>query len=238
MIDEKTLELIHAEIDGELPEQHRAELSRHLLSSPEARAAREELRRVCALLDRVQPVEPPPDLRASILGAVKLPGSAAGTQGPQRFWAPPGILRYAAVFAGGLIVSAIAFQVGLDREGGLDVSQVAGTMVSQDPVASTKAVDTVNVALEQVRGSVSLFRSPTMRVVEFDLAARQPVEVVVVHDGQEARFTGFGQTGAGGNQRYALVLDGPGQEGAPIELRFLSSGTLVHRDTLEVPASR
>ena len=235
MIDERYLEFIQADIDGELPDEHRAELSRFLLASPEARAVRDELKRVSAALDGVAPAEPPPELRASILSAVRPAARSSSLRG---FWPSRGTLRYAAVFAGGLLVSSIAFQLGAGQHSAPDVSQVAGTMASRNGESASGPVDTISVSLEQVRGSVSLFRSQTARVVEFDLVAKQPVEVVVAHDGQEARFSGLGKGEAGGAQRYALVIDGAGQEGAPIELRFLASGTVVHRDVLVAPASR
>jgi hypothetical protein len=234
MVDEKYIELIQAEVDGELPEQHRADLSRFLLTNPEARALRDELRQVCGTLGRVPAAEPPPGLRDSILAAI--PATTAATM-PRRSSATRfQYFRVAAAFAGGLLVSAIAFQVGADRQAAFDVSEVAGTLASQDPVARSAPVDTASVSLEQVSGTVSLFRSATMRVVEFDLAVRQPVEVVVVHDGQQARFSGLGP--ASGNQRYALVLEGAGKAGSPVEIRFLASGAEIHRDVLEVPATR
>jgi hypothetical protein len=238
MIDEKYLELIQADVDGELPEQHRAELSRYLLASPEARGLRDELRQVCGALGQVPTAEPPPGLRDSILATIPrpAPGTAPSTVPMVRARFP--LYRVAAAFAGGLLVSAIAFQLGDDRGARLDVSQVAGTLASQDPVARSAPVDTVQVSLDQAEGTVSLFRSATMRVVEFDLAVQQPLDVVVVHDGQEAWFSGLGKAGSAGNQRYALVLDGPGQAGLPIEIRFLASGAEIHRDVLEVPATR
>jgi hypothetical protein len=237
MIDEKYLELIQADVDGELPDRDRAELSRFMLANPDAHAVRDELKRLCSTLDQVRQVEPPPELRGSILAAVRLPPPAAGSRSPRSFLRYSGAVRYAAAFAGGLIVSGIAFQVASDRNAGLDVSDVAGTMVSQDPVSRSGPVDSVRVSLDQVSGTVSLFRSPSMRVVEFDLAAHEPVEVAVVHDGQEARFSGFGQSGGVAAQRYALVLDGPGVEGAPIEIRFLSAGAVIHSESLKVPPS-
>jgi hypothetical protein len=237
MIDEKYLELIQADVDGELPDRDRAELSRFMLANPDAHAVRDELKRLCSALGKVRRAEPPPELRASILAAVPLQAPAAGSRSPRSFLPQSGVLRYAAAFAGGLIVSAIAFQVASDRSAGLDVSDLAGTMVSQDPVSRSGPVDSVHVSLDQVSGTVSLFRSSSMRVVEFDLAAREPVEVVVVHDGQEARFSGFGQSGGAAAQRYALVLDGAGVEGAPIEIRFLTAGAVIHSESLKVPPS-
>jgi hypothetical protein len=236
MIEEKYIELIQADVDGELPEQHRAELSRYLLASPEARALRDELRQVCGALDQLPAAEPPPGLKGAILAAVPLPAAGVAAALKRSNWARFPILRVAAAFAGGMLVSAIAFQLGPDRQASLDVSEIAGTLASHDPVTGSAPVDTVQVSLDQAQGTVSLFRSATMRVVEFDLAVQQPLDVVVVHDGQQARFSGLGQ--AGGKQRYALVLEGPGQAGSAIGLRFLASGGEVHRDVLEVPASQ
>ena len=111
-------------------------------------------------------------------------------------------------------------------------------MASNDPVAGSAPVDTVTVAMEQVSGTVSLFRSASMRVVEFDLAARQPLEVVVTQEGREARFSSVGGPDSGASHRYALVLDGPGEEGVPIEVRFIASGVLVHEDSLVAGEAR
>jgi hypothetical protein len=238
MIEQKYLELIQADVDGELQEQHRAELSRFLLANPEARALREELRRICTALDQVPMAEPPAALKESILASVHLPTAGPATAPTRAGSARFQVLRIAAAFAGGLLVSAIAFQLGADRPAGLDVSEMAGTLASHDPVDRSAPVDTVKVSLGRASGTVSLFRSATMRVVEFDLAVQQPLDVVVMHDGQQARFSGLGQAGNAGNQRYALVLEGAGQPGSSIELRFLASGTEIHRDVLEVPASR
>ena len=236
MIEEKYIEFIHAEADGELPEQHRAELSRYLLANPEARTLRDELRKVCAALDGMPSVEPPTGLRASILEAAYLPAERAASTPMRASVSSLHRWRLAAAFAGGLLVSAIALQLGEDREAGLDVSQVAGTLASRDPVAHSEPVDTIQVSLDQAKGTVSLFRSATMRVVEFDLAVQQPLEVVVMHDGQEARFSGVPQAVSAGNQRYALVLEGAGQAGSAIDIRFLAGGTEIHRDELEVTA--
>jgi anti-sigma factor RsiW len=232
MIEEKYIEFIQADLDGELPEQHRAELSRYLLANPQARAMRDELRRLCGMLDQLPAFEPPPELKSSILAAVHLPAPVTPARSG---WVRFPVLRVAAAFAGGLLVSAIAFQLGSDRHAALDVSEVAGTLASRDPVARSAPVDTVEVSLDQATGNVSLFRSATLRVVQFDLAVQQPLEIVVMHEGQEARFSGLGQSG--GNQRYALVLEGAGETGSAIEVRFLASGAEVYRGTLEVAAS-
>ena len=238
MIDQKHLELIQADIDGELAEHDRAELARLLLANPDARAVHADLKRLCATLARVEPVEPPPALRASILDAVRL---AEGTAPPaiRRGWlGSPQTLRFAAALAGGALLSVLAFQIGLDRRSTVDVSQVAGTMASHESVPVSGPVDTVELALAQVSGSASLFQTQGARIVEFDLQARQPIEVLVVHDGQESRLSGIGQSGSGAPTRHALTLDGPGQDGSAIRLKFFASGELIHEDVLQAATPR
>lgn len=238
MIDQKHLELIQADIDGELAEHDRAELARFLLANPGARAVRDDLKRLCETLDRVEPVEPPPGLRASILEAVRLAEGKAAPACRRGGWGVPRTLRFAAVVAGGLLVSVLAFQIGLDRRSTLDVAQVAGTMASHESVAGSDPVDTVELALDQVSGSARLYQTQGARIVEFDLQARQPIEVVVIHDGQESRLTGIGQTGTGKPSRHALKLDGPGQDGSAIRLEFFASGELIHEDVLQAATPR
>ncbi|HQR25300.1 MAG TPA: hypothetical protein PK163_10975 [Steroidobacteraceae bacterium] len=237
MIDEKYIELIQADVDGELPEQARAELSRYLLAHPEARALRDELGRIHEVLARVTREDPPPGLRETILAAVRFRARPpVRGQGREAAWTAAGMLRYAAVFAGGLLVGAAAWQAGVDRASVFEVSEVAGTMVAGDPVSRSAPVDSFDVALDQVGGTVSLFGSPSMRVVQFDLDFRGPADVVVAHDGEVARFSGFTGESAGRNGRYALVLDGPGSMESPVQVSFVVDGRTVQTGTLHAAA--
>ena len=70
MVDRKYLALIQTEIDGELDDHQRAELSRRLLADPSARLLRDQMRRLCQALDGVESAEPPPQLRSDILAAL------------------------------------------------------------------------------------------------------------------------------------------------------------------------
>src|SRR5512135_2329165 len=108
MLDEKTFELLNAEIDGTLSATDRAELSRRLLESPELRALRDDLRRACAELDRLPRVEPPAGLREKILAALPQAGSATEAQARRGFAFGPRSLRFAAAIVGGVLVSALA----------------------------------------------------------------------------------------------------------------------------------
>ena len=98
MIEDRHIELIHAELDGELTSEQRAELSRVLLANPEARALRDELNRLFGALAKLEDAEPPrelPCLRAE--RDRRTPGPA---QSVRRSWYTGPVFRYAAVFVG------------------------------------------------------------------------------------------------------------------------------------------
>ena len=63
--------LIHAELDGDLSSQQRADLARLLLADPQLRALRDELKGLCNRLDAIGQVEPPPQLKDSILNRLR-----------------------------------------------------------------------------------------------------------------------------------------------------------------------
>ena len=210
MIELHTLALIHAEIDGELDAQQRAELARQLLAEPPLRALRGDLKRVCDTLDGVAAVEPPPQLRASILAA--LPPMAAMPAPPRRgAWASAAAARwrYAALFAGALFAAAFLYKASIGR--GPDANEMAGTMAGS--AARSTVLDTVQLHLEQLTGRASLYRGATGLHLELQLIASAPVDVLVASGGQTQRISGLGRPDSPGGPRTAIALVGsPGTE--------------------------
>jgi len=237
MIDEKFLELIHAEADGELPDEQRAELSRYLLANPEARAFREDLRNVCAALDRIEQVEPPPGLRESILEAVAAQAPVMAPIVPRQAGQAPRVLRYAAAFAGGLLVSAIAFQVGFESRDGLVIEELVGTMAGSGDGSTTRRLDSMRLDHAQITGEVGLYASGRTVMLTFDVAPRQATEVVVITDGREERIS-WNALGKPQPLRHAIALGELGQAGRSVMLRFTAGGVMIHEGVLEVPAAR
>jgi hypothetical protein len=226
MTDDGQTALIHGEIDGELDAQQRAELARRVLADPRARALREELRRLCTALDAIEAVEPPAQLRASILDA--LPPSRAPSRGlawPAPQW------RYAALIAGVLAAGAVVFEtVDGTRTGS---TEAAGTIASpRAPVT----LDTVRLGNGPVEGRVSLYRDLGGLSVAFELAADAPVDVLIASEGRTLRVNGLGQKGGGGGPT-AVALTGLGTGAQQtVDLTFLISGREVGRATLRAPA--
>jgi hypothetical protein len=223
MADSGHLALIHAEIDGELDGRQRGELARCLLADPEAKALREDLRRLCTALDALKDVDAPQELRQSILDA--LPQST-----PQRvrsWWSAPR-LRYAALIAGVLAAGTVVYEtVNGPRPA---ASDVAGTMAE---AGARAMVDTVRLGNGPVSGRVSLYRDSTGLGLEFELVASAPVDALVGSHGHTLRVNGLG--GREGRGRTAVALPGFGMRGEAVDVTFLMEGHPVGSATLRAP---
>jgi hypothetical protein len=229
------LPLIHAEIDGELDGSQRAELSRRLLADPEARALREDFRRLCGALDAMPEIEPPPELRAGILAALPaLPVAARAPAAPPRQpWASAHRWRYAAVLAGALAAGTVLF---VTVEGPRPAtSDTAGTMAA---ARAATTLDTVSLANGPIAGRVSLYRDASGLGLKFELATSAPVDVLVASDGYTIRIKDLGGKAATGEPGTTVALPGFKATGQAVNLTFLVAGREVANATLTAHESR
>ena len=182
-MNERAIELINAEIDGVLGGETRVELNRLLLADPAVRRLRDEMRRTCQALDAIAPDEIPAGLHESIMSA--LPATPIHCGRPVVSGGPgKPLFRYAAAFAGGLLVSALAFQFVGSSSPGLDPRDLAGTLVpARDAV--------VRIDLPAVKGQVVVAGTATGPVVVSRLAATSPVSVIASSEGHQVRLDGF-----------------------------------------------
>lgn len=247
MIDERHLELIHGEIDGENSAEESRELHQALDSSIECRALYEDLRRVSDLLQEAKPVEPPRQLRARIVDALPQPHPqprpAPGRVG--RGWLSMLTPGYAGAFAMGLVVAFGA--VSVQRWAGdaeLDMSQLAGTMTQHEAASQRLLID-----LDEISGSIVIRDQDPLLMVEFDLNSTGIVDVVATFDGADARFNGLAQrqgealavTAEGskvliknqGEQQLALFLSNPRNGAMSLDLGFYIDGRLIHQAGLD-----
>ena len=167
-----TLELINAEIDGVITGPQRAELNRLLLADPSARVWRDELTRTCGALDDLPREELPAGLHEAIVA--RLPVATSKSSGLRHAsLASRPLLRHAAAFGGGLLVSALAFQFGNLDSTELGAGQLAGTIAD-----ATHAEARMVVNLDQVRGSVTLTGSAEAPQIVTSLESTRPVSII------------------------------------------------------------
>jgi len=167
-----TVELINAEIDGALTGPQRAELNRLLLADPAVRALRDSLTRTCRTLDEMPREEIPAGLHEAIVTGLPVAAPKSKVLRRTAFTGRP-LLRYAAAFGGGLLVSALAFQLGKLDSTEFGAGQLTGTIAD-----ATHAEARMIVNLDQVRGSITLTGAAEAPQVVTSLESSQPVSIV------------------------------------------------------------
>lgn len=241
MLDERSFELLNAEIDGALSSADRAELSRRLLESTELRALREELRAACADLERLPLVEPPAGLREKILAALPTT-SVADPPARGGFSMTPRTYRYAAAIVGGLLVGTLAFEASRSLIG---PDQVVGTMAGEQ---ATDALLQGGMRVEAggVRGTITLTPVPQGLEVRFTRDVGRPgatlapadIEVFVERGAAVTRLEPVAAAQQNPVAAYGAVLPGVLSPGETVQVRVQASGVPVFEGRWQAPGVR
>ena len=191
MLHERIADLIQADVDGELPEHDRAELSRELLQSQEARKFRDDMIRIKGLMASIPSLDPPAGLHHKIINAIKLPKHLQFSAHPSRWskLASYGPASYGLALAAGLLMGIGVAQVSPKET--QDLSAVVGTMMSQPESQQGSAGQTLAISLDYVQGNIKRSYLDQMVALEFDLKSIEPVEITVDLSGTGMRFGGF-----------------------------------------------
>jgi hypothetical protein len=249
-IDPRYFELIQADIDGEIDESGKAELENFLADNEEGRAVYEELETLCHSLDSMPQVDPPQHLRHMLLN--QAPVKVAPRPAPgllQRLFSGPA-LGYVGVFAAGVALTLALVNSGQISKGVFDdVTGLVGTIA--EPEFAVPKHSTISIDESEVAGTVTLRSTGPILIVDFDLSARKPVEIVAAYSDKTIWFNGFAQlessgtsiaseTGAvtlkmDGKRRYAVYLNNPRVRSATVDLRFMADNQVIHEAQLSFP---
>jgi len=246
-IDPKYFELIQAAIDGEIDSDGKAELEIFLADSEEGRLVYEELATLCQSLDGMPEIDPPPHLRHVLLNMAPVKSAPSTAPGPlRRLFAGPA-LGYIGMFAAGVALTLALLDSGqISRDAFDDVTGLVGTIANTEFVVPEHG--TISIDKSQLAGTVTLRSTGPILIVDFDLSARQPVEIHAGYSDKSIWFNGFAQlessgtsiaaqTGAvtlqmDGKRRYAMYLNNPGLRPATINLQFMAGGEVIHEAQL------
>ena len=233
-------ELIQADLDGELSGAGRAELARLLLQDPDARRLHGELRLTDQLLRDIPSVEPPPGLRAAILGPPAVsarPSVPAGREyGPARY-------RMAATILGGLLIVGISYLLIDGNSPRTNLQGSLGAASGPKAVVRTAPKDQLSLRAEGVEVSASLRRDSQWLRLELNSTTTIPCEVIARFDPATTTLVGShdgallnaasGQVTvqlATGKQDFVLDFAGV----APVKLELRSAGRLLGEGKLSV----
>ena len=254
MLDQRSIDLINAGIDGELSPEEQRELKAILESSPEAVTFRVELLELNNAFRNMPELNPPPALARNILDQVKLPAR-------QTLFNLPGFLTGLNPVAGGLAFAAgLLLAVGFYETGSRKVTQqdtvnMVGTMVASDQVISPGQGDRLVLDLDGLSGVFSLNVSKNGQVLEFDLDSSQVVEIELDFEKAGLVVSGFAQDDRGdgsfidtlellggtmrvvnqGKHHFVVFLrQAPGlkNQGKDLRIGISRDGEQVYEDTL------
>jgi hypothetical protein len=250
-IEQKYFELIQAAIDGEIDSADKQELDAFLADSEEGRVVYGDLVALCQSLDGMPQVDPPPHLRHTLMNMA--PAKSAPRPEPgflQRLFAGP-LMGYVGVFAAGVALTLALVDSGQISQGAFDdVTGLVGTMADSQFVVPEHA--SISVERSEVAGTVTLRSTGPILIVDFELSAREPIEILAVYSDKSIWFNGFAQLESEGtsvaadegsvtlrmegNRRYALYLNNPGQRPTTIDLKFMAGQQLIHEAKLTYDA--
>ena len=244
MIEQRTLDLIHAQVDGELGPGDLAELQARLQADPEAQAMSEQLGKIAGSLGRMTPVAPPAGLQQQILQATR-PAAKVLPFRDRRIQ----FVRYTMALAAGLAIAVVGIQFTGSSGPGLDAGQLVGTIGGQASTAEPSGAE-VTLQAPDLKGSVGLSSDEGRLALVFDIASEQPVKVTAAYAEAAFRVKGYAPDGPGagavsatpglvqfvnqGSQRRVLFLE-PGAGGA-VRISFEEQGKLLQEAVLDVPA--
>ena len=198
MLNEHTIYLINAGIDGELSPAETKELEALLESSAEARAMKAEFLRLANLLDSQPEQQPPEGLARSIVDRVKLP--AAKPSSLVANWLS--YIQHPAAtglaFAAGLLMAVVIYQVAPQQNANPDTANMVGTMIANSRDHSTIPDDSLLLQASGLSGSVTLQNKEDVYILNFDLASEQRIEVEVAFAEAGLDFGGIAHTVSGG----------------------------------------
>ena len=245
-MDQRTIDLIHGDIDGLNSPEEQRELLQRLDASPEARREHARMRALCELLDSAPECELPRGVRDSILaGLPRQPvrPSAVNSSRPRR-----GRMGAVAVLAATVAGVAIML-VHVPAPQQLDPSALAGTIGRPAAGTASLGLDTPGIS-----GAISAQRHERGLTIDIDLHADRPISVVAASAGTPLELAGvLPQAGSpervsesdgsirvlhSGNQHYTLVLGPGGARTSFIDVTVREGERLIKQGRLELPSQQ
>jgi hypothetical protein len=247
-INQKHIDLINADIDGEIGHSDKDALSAFLAENDEGRALHDELATLSDSIESIESVSPPPHLRHVIMNSVKPAPRKTDSPGFLQVLLATPALKYSATFAAGVVLTLSA--VSSDQFSNRAFDDVTGLVGTIAEPVSGSLLNSVVVDNAKIVGNVSLRSAGPMLILDFDLVANGPIEIEADYGDRSIWFNGFGQLessgttisaksgsvslGMEGKRRYAVYLrNGGEQRGVTVNLRFVAEGELVHEASLE-----
>jgi hypothetical protein len=266
MNDQNFLKLVHQEIDGANSPGERAKLERRLAENPEAQNLFNDFQAMASALSEVKEIDPPPNLKKTILNSIRADRFTAKGKSPALFkWgffeslagamASRASLKYALAVSLGLVGGVILYAAvdNAQKNGALDPADLYGTLVLEGGARRFDDSAYVHINLNQVRGSGVVKYSREAVVAELSFQTQQEIEFVLDVDERDLRFSSFAKSKSNGihssnisegsikltqqgDNHYLIVFKNQLEITTPLRIKIYEAGSLLYETTVS-PAS-
>lgn len=198
MVEEKYIQLIHQEIDGQNSADESKDLQSYLLKNEEASKLYSELNGISHILEKVEVKEPSQNLKKNILNAIQPYGYPT-----QETSASPGFLqniksifsiKYGFSFAAGLVAGLILFAIVGNQDfqaPANEISNFYGTMIPKEAGKSMQPASFFEINLDAVNGSVNVKKNNEVVLVELKLTPSHIIDATLHFDETKLGFDGI-----------------------------------------------
>ncbi len=191
MIEPKYIELINKEVDGLNSSRDSVKLAEYLKKSSEAQNLYENLVKLSETLDQTEEIDPSPNLKKTILNSINLEKQIK-TENKNRtqIILPKSKynLKYAFVFAAGMIIGIIGYITFSDTIQNVDTSYLIGTLMLEKKAEKLKTVDHMNFDSPDINCSVNMKSGDGYLLVELDLKSDKLIKIKMEYDPQDINF--------------------------------------------------
>ncbi len=246
MIDERYIELMNGEIDGENSPEESDELKRYLESSPEAHSYFEGLRQLEHIFEEAKNKLPPEQVRQNILSSIYEKKQGLEKKGALAaifyFFKKRPSRRFVYAFAGGIIFGLCLWAIILQfvpKVTSPDLDKLYGTFAIMEGEKSLFTSQPIVFKFSEISGSVRIRYAKEKVFAELKLLSHSEIQIVFQHD-HHIRFEGLSVAGSGayqttikdsetrlihnGNRDYLLMFDDRYHTMSPIHFRIFADG--------------
>jgi hypothetical protein len=199
MIDERFIEVMHAEIDGKASDAELSELRKYLQENGEAREYYESLQNVSRQLSKVEMLEAPSDIKASVMRRLKsirrenvkgISVFSAALDSIRSLFSARSGLSYAVGLATGLILMAVIFYP--ESVSHIDRSGSTGALILDGPGDTYELVDQRQFKQDGVAGVLESRAADGVVVVTLRVTSKEEVSLNIAYDRDDLHFQGSG----------------------------------------------
>ncbi len=199
MIEDRFIEIMNREIDGQADEQELAELRNYIARSPEARAYYDNIKGLSNILSQVEKIDPPPDMKHNIMTSIrKIRDTEKSRPEPARgswsFLRDKFELKTVGAFGLGVAVSLIVLAVYIGINGvpsQIDTRDLSGSIILDETGNQLIALKTEEFNLGRAQGKIHSKLKNHIYFIGIEINSQIETKVLIKFDSNNYVFRGF-----------------------------------------------